>query len=426
MRVIDLREDPSLDIPRPEPGDEPLEAVRAIIDRVRREGDGALIELTERFDGVRLDDLRVPPEDVEEAAASAPLSLTEAMHEAAARIRAFAERQALRPWRAEVGGGTIGENVYPVPRAGIYVPGGLAAYPSSVLMCGVPAQVAGVPEVVLCTPPSADGTVAGAILAAAHVAGIDRVYRVGGAQAIAAMAFGTETIPRVDAIVGPGNVYVALAKREVAGLVQIDSIAGPSEIAVVAGPGSDPEVLAADLIAQAEHGPHGSFLLVTWDDGLVPAVEEALAARLDRIGASADLRRALAEGCSAILVAGPEQGIEAVNRFGPEHLELIFDGAAEAADRVTGAGAIFLGPWSPVSLGDYLAGTSHVLPTGGAARWSSGLRTSHFQKTSAVILHARVSLERALPLVRAFAGHEGLPNHARALEARLGEDGSRP
>lgn len=422
MRTYDLRIDRTLPVPRPGTADEPLEAVRAILDRVRAEGDQALVELTERFDGVRLDGLRVPEEEIEEAASAVSPALVQAFEEAAARIRAFAEHQALRPWRAEVGGGLIGENVFPIQRAGIHVPGFRATYPSSVLMCAVPAAVAGVPEVVLCTPPGPDGRVRAPTLAAARVAGVREVYRVGGAQAVAAMAYGTQSIRKVDAIVGPGNVYVALAKREVAGMVQIDSVAGPSEIAVVAGPEADPEVLAADLVAQAEHGPDGSFLLITWDVEVAGATAKALEARLDRTAAPEELRAALDAGCAAVLVAGPDEAIDALNRFAPEHAELIFEGAEEAVGGAARAGAVFVGPWSPVALGDYLAGTSHVLPTGGAARWAGGLRTSHFQKASAVIVHGRDSLTEALPHVRAFAAAEGLPNHARALEVRLGEE----
>ncbi|MGH2705838.1 MAG: histidinol dehydrogenase [Actinomycetota bacterium] len=424
MRRIDLRSDPTADIPRPDPGAEPLDAVRRVLEKVRSEGDAALRELTERFDGARLAGLRVDPAEIANAAATAPSDLLDTLTEAAARIRAVSEHQALEPWRAEIGGGIVGETVHAVERAGIYVPGGRAAYPSSVLMCAVPAKVAGVGSVALCTPPAPDGSVPQATLAAAHIAAVDEVYRIGGAQAIAAMAFGTESIRKVDVIVGPGNLYVALAKREVAGLVQIDSIAGPSEIAVVTGR-ADPAVLAADLIAQAEHGPHGSFLLITWSDALADEVGEALEKTMAEIAATDDLRDALEEGTVAVLVSGPEQALDAVNRFAPEHVELIFDHAERALGRLTNAGAVFVGPWSPVSLGDYLAGSNHVLPTAGAGRHASGLRTSHFQKATAFVVYDRPGLERALPFVRSFAAAEGLPNHARALEVRL-LDGKAP
>jgi histidinol dehydrogenase len=435
MRTIDLRSDPHTPIPRPVTGDEAgsaaLEAVRGVIADVRRRGDAALRELTQRFDGARLDALRVPEQDIKAAAAAAPERLLDAMHEAAARIRAFAEHQRIAPWKATIGGASVGETVQPLGRAGVYVPGGRAAYPSSVLMCAVPASVAGVAEVALCTPPAADGSVPAPTLAAAHVAGVTEVYRVGGAQAVAAMAYGTASIPAVEVIVGPGNIYVALAKREVAGVVQIDNVAGPSEIAIVAGDGIDPAIVAgdgvdpaivaADLIAQAEHGPNGSFPLITWDEALVPTVEAALERTLAAIDAGPDLRSILEAGCSAVLVAGQEQGLEAAERFAPEHIELIFEGAAEAAEHLRNAGAIFVGPWSPVSLGDYLAGSNHVLPTAASARFASGLRTSHFQRSSAVIAGNRDSLQAARRHVAAFAEAEGLPNHARAVEARFHE-----
>ncbi len=393
--------------------------VHEILAVVRAGGDRVVRELTDRFDGIWVTEFQVPPEEIEEAAASAPAPFMAALEEAAARIRAFAERQRLQPWQAEVGGGVIGELVRPVERAGLYVPGGRAAYPSSVLMCAIPAAVAGVPEVALCTPPGEDGRVPWPTLAAAHVAGVREVYRVGGAQAIAALAFGTESIPKVEVIVGPGNLYVALAKREVAGLVAIDSVAGPSEIAIVAGDQPDPGVIAADLISQAEHGPDGSFLLITWEEELIGEVEKAMAQILADVDASQGLREAVEQGSSAVLVSGVDQALEAVNRFAPEHLELLFEGAEAALQGVRHAGAVFVGPYSPVSLGDYLAGTNHVLPTAGAARFASGLRTSHFQKTSGLVVYDRDSLERSLPSLKVIAEAEGLPNHARAVEARF-------
>jgi histidinol dehydrogenase len=419
MRTLDLRADPSAPIPRPAPGAEPLDAVRAIIAAVRERGDAAVREFTERFDGARLAELAVPAAEIKAAAAAAPPALVAAMHEAAERIRAFAEHQMIQPWQATIAGSLLGETVQPLGRAGIYVPGGRAAYPSSVLMSAVPAAVAGVPEVALCTPPAADGSVPAATLAAASIAGVTEVYRVGGAQAIAALAYGTESIPKVDVIAGPGNLYVALAKREVSGTVQIDSVAGPSEIAIVAGPGTDPALVAADLIAQAEHGPLGSFPLITWDEALPAAVEAALEEALQAVDASPALLAALDDGCLAVLAGGQEQAIEAAERFAPEHIELIFDGAEEAARTLRNAGAIFVGRWTPVSLGDYLAGSNHVLPTAASARFASGLRTAHFQRASAVIVATEASLAASREPLRVFAEAEGLPNHARAVDARF-------
>lgn len=426
MRTIDLRADPQAPIPRPATdqaaADAALASVRSTIAQVRERGDAALRELIERFDGARIDELRVSDGELKAAAAAAPEALLDAIHEAAARIRAFASHQLVAPWAATIGGATVGETVQALDRAGLYVPGGRAAYPSSVLMCAVPAAVAGVREVALCTPPAADGTVPAPTLAAAHVAGITEVYRVGGPGAVAAMAYGTESIPAVEVIVGPGNLYVALAKREVSGDVQIDNVAGPSEIAIVADASAPAGVVAADLIAQAEHGPHGAFPLITWDEGLVAEVEAALEEALASIGAGPELRGSLDAGCCGVLVPGVEEALEAAERFAPEHIELLFDGAEEAAGRLRNAGAIFVGPWAPVSLGDYLAGSNHVLPTAASARFASGLRASHFQRASAFIVGNRASLQAARPHVAAFAAAEGLPNHARAVEARFAAD----
>ena len=419
MRVVDLRRDPGLPIPRPETGEGPVDAVRAILREVRERGDAALLEFTERFDGVRLASLRVPAEELEQAAASVPPALKEAFFESAGRIRVFAQHQALQPWRTEVGGGVVGETVHPLDRAGIYVPGGRASYPSSVLMSAIPATVAGVAEIALCVPPGRDGRVPAVTLAAAHMAGVTEVYSVGGAQAIAALAYGTASIPKVDVIVGPGNVYVALAKQEVAGTVGIDSVAGPSEVAIVADAGCDLDVLALDLIAQAEHGPLGSFLLVTWDEAIVPEVAARIQRHLDEQGRPEALVAALEEGTTAVLVSDVDQAIEAVNRFAPEHLELIFEGAEKALEEVRACGAAFVGLWSPVALGDYVGGTNHVLPTAGAGRWASGLRTSHFQTTTSFTHYGREALAASLRHIQAFAAAEGLLNHARSVEARF-------
>ena len=421
MRIVDLRDDPE-GLTRPPVAEGPVAAVREILEDVRTRGDAAVFEYTKRFDGVALENLRVPKADIEGAAESLPEDVLGAIEEASVRIRAFAERQLVESWTAEVGGGRIGEQVSPVDRAGAYVPGGKAAYPSSVLMTVVPAKVAGVKEIVLCVPPGAGGKVSRVTLAAAGICGIDEVYAVGGAQAIAAMAFGTETIRPVQVIVGPGNVYVALAKREVAGHVGIDSVAGPSEIAIVADQTASPRVMAHDLIAQAEHGPHGLLVLVTWVEDLPKRVAAGVSSVLDEVGATAALRAAVDEGFVAVLVHGLDHAAEAMNELAPEHLELVFDGAEEELHRFKNAGAIFAGPYSPVSLGDYFAGTNHVLPTGGAARWASGLRASHFQKASAVVVHTRDSLQSSRDAIRALAEVEGLPNHTRAVETRFDQN----
>lgn len=421
MKTLDLRKDPDLGIPRPSSGEGEIAAVREILHEVRKGGDEALVALTERLDGVLLDagGLRVPADEIESAHRASPKPLLAAIEEAVSRLGEFCERQRLQPWKASIGGGALGESVHPVEVAGFYAPGGRAAYPSVVVMCAVPARVAGVERKVLCVPPLSDGTVPRSVLAAAHICGIEEVYRLGGAQAIGAMAFGTETVPKVDVIAGGGGIWVALAKREVAGLVAIDSVAGPSEIAIVADRSADPRLVAADLVAQAEHGPHGAFIFVSWDEELIAEIQSALQKRLDENDASDDLRATVEAGTIAALVNNLDQAIKVVTKFAPEHLELICEGADEAAGRVRNAGAVFVGPYSPVSLGDYLAGSNHTLPTMGSARWASGLRVSLFQRATAVIRHDRESLAAALPHVQALAEAEGLPNHARAVEARF-------
>lgn len=422
MRFIDLKAVPEIGIPRPPTGGQPVEAVREIVQKVIDEADRALFELTERFDKVKLDSLRVPQEEIDAAYKASPPQLVTALREAAARIRTFARHQALQPWEAEIGGGMMGETVHPVARAGCYVPGGRASYPSSVLMTAIPASVAGVPEIALCVPPASDGSLPQATLAAARVAGVTEVYRVGGAQAIAAMAYGTESIPKVEVIVGPGNIYVALAKQQVAGLVGIDSIAGPSEIAVVTDGESDPRVIAYDLLAQAEHGPDGTFALVTWKEEALVYVAQELTLILSEIDASDQLRAAIERGCVGVAVKDLDHAAQAINEFAPEHLELLFEGAENEYERFKYAGAIFVGLWSPVPFGDYVAGSNHVLPTGGGARWASGLRTSHFQRTSAVVRHTKASLSAAAAHIEALAEAEGLVNHGRAVRARFADE----
>ncbi|HLF70331.1 MAG TPA: histidinol dehydrogenase, partial [Actinomycetota bacterium] len=347
MERLDLRGSPDLSITRPPVASEPIETVRNIIEDVRTRGDRALREMTLRFDGVAVEELRVPGGVIDASLRETPAPIREALELAAANIRRFATAQLVHPWSETIDGATVGEAVTPVGRAGAYVPGGRATYPSTVLMSAIPASVAGVVELALCVPPGPDGEVPSVTLAAAAIAGVSEVYRVGGAQAIAAMAFGTESIPKVDVIVGPGNIYVALAKREVSGYVGIDSVAGPSEIAIVADGTADPTAIAYDLIAQAEHGPDGSFVLVTWDEALASAVDGALNRSFTEIGAGDALRTALERGSVVALVQDLSQAITVVDRFAPEHLELIFDGAQDAAGSFRNAGAIFVGPYSP-------------------------------------------------------------------------------
>jgi histidinol dehydrogenase len=409
------------------PTDRGLEGtVREIVELVRARGDAALRELTERFDGCRIDEIEVGQSTLDAAAAGVGDPLRRALELAAEQIRAC--HAALR---ADVASGPIDHarrgvavrgETRPVDRAGCYVPGGLATYPSTVLMTVVPAKLAGVAEVVLCVPPSADGSVPAATLAAARVAGADRVFRVGGAQAIAALAYGTETIPRVDVVVGPGNRFVTEAKRQVVGRVGIDSLAGPSEVVVVADDSVDPRIVAADLIAQAEHGPGGRAVVVTWDEGVADKVEVEVHALLASTDRRDEATATLRSGGSVVLVDGRDAAIDVVNAIAPEHLELVCGGADALVDRVRHAGAVFVGPWASAVVGDYVAGTNHVLPTGATARFASALGIDTFRKHMHVVTLDRDALAGLAPSLVALTEAEGLTAHRDAVLLRLGED----
>ncbi len=399
-----------------------LEAdVRGLVDHVRMRGDEALLELTERFDGVALaaDRIRVDPAEIDKARKLVPPELVDALEVMSERLRSTCERQAPSSWMEESVDEVVGEIVRPLRRVGIYVPGGRAAYPSSVIMAVVPARVAGVEGIALCSPPDRGGEVSEAVLAACAIAGVDEVYRMGGAQAIAAFAYGTETVRPVDKVVGPGNAFVTLAKRAVAGWIGTDSEAGPTEIAVIADGSAAPDVLAADIIAQAEHGPHGTHALITWVPELIQSVNATLEFLVASHERPEDVENALTEGGRAVLVRDLEHAIDTANAFAPEHLELIVAGAMDALDRVRNAGAVFVGRMSPVSVGDYVAGTNHVLPSGGSARWASGLGVQDFVKRIYICGMEESALTRLAPHVEALASAEGLHAHARAVRVRL-------
>jgi histidinol dehydrogenase len=392
---------------------------RAILDRVRAEGDAALIALALELDGARLASLRVSPEEIAAAAEEVPAELRSAIDAAASRLRDLAAEQLPHEWSRTVDGVTFGEVVRPLRRAGCYVPGGRATYPSTVLMTAVPARAAGVDEVVVCTPPREDGSVSPAVRYACAATGVDELYRVGGAQAIAAMAYGTESVERVDAIVGPGNPWVTAAKAEVAseGAVGIDGLAGPTELVLVADATTDPEVVAADLIAQAEHDPLAEAYLVTWDDSLPPAV----AALIDAAAEGAPRGEILAASlpnARAIVVRDAEQAAEVADGIAPEHLQIVTDDPHGFLKRVRSFGAAFLGPHTAVSLGDYGVGSNHVLPTMGTARFASGLRAADFVTVSSVVEASLEGLATAGDDVARLARAEGLEGHARAVEVR--------
>ncbi len=396
---------------------EPLDTVRAIIADVRARGDAALRDLTARFDGCTLDTIAVPSAVMASALEEIPAPLRDALEYAAGEIRVYHEAERVDPVTVTRAGVDVRERIVPVDRAGCYVPGGRAAYPSTVLMTAIPARVAGVAEVVLCAPPGADGAVPTATLAAAALAGVDQVYRVGGAQAIAALAYGTESIRPVDVVVGPGNVYVALAEREVAGQVGV-APAGPSEVVVVADAGADPDLVAADLAAQAEHGPGGAAMLVTWEETLVDAVDAALAARVEVAPRRTEIEATLRTGGRAVLVRDADQALEVTNVVAPEHLELLTADPDALVPRVRNAGAVFVGPWTPATVGDYVAGVNHVLPTARAARFASALRVDTFCKHIHVVRASEDALGRLAPHIEALADAEGLPEHARSVALR--------
>jgi histidinol dehydrogenase len=427
LRRLDLR-GAGLDLrdrlPRPAQAAEgPLAAVQAILADVRERGDAAVREYTARFDGAAPDSLRVDPAELTAALDRISPDLRAALQLAHDNIRAYHETQVVPEVDHERDGIVVRDLRRPVDRAGLYVPGGRASYPSTVLMTAVPARVAGVPELVLCVPPRVvDGvaSVPDEVLAAAAIAGVDELYAIGGAQAIAAMAYGTESMAPVDVIVGPGNVYVALAKREVAGVVGIpSSFAGPSEVVVVAD-GSAPAAYAAvDVVLQAEHGPDGLAWLVTWDEQVAEEVTAELTRIVEASPRRAEITSTLDGGGYAVVCDGPEQALAVANAIAPEHLELMVADPDALLPLVRHAGAVFCGPWAPASVGDYLAGPNHVLPTNGSARFSEALRVDDFVKHIHVVTLDQAALARVAPALTALADAEGLVSHADSVRMRL-------
>jgi histidinol dehydrogenase len=422
-------------LPAPAPAaDGPVQAVREILAAVKAGGDEAVGELTLRFDGVRASSLRVPAEEIAAARRSIAPAVLEALEEAARAVRQFheAERAAHRGFEHTGEDGiSTRELLVPVNRAGCYAPGGRAPLASSVLMTAIPARVAGVDEVVLCSPPGPDGHVSAPVLAAAAVAGVDEVYAIGGAQAVAALAYGTATVRSVDMIAGPGNLYVATAQRLVAeqGVVGVPTaFAGPSEVVVVADDSAPAAFAAIDIVVQAEHGPDGLSWLVTWSEEVAAAVEEEVERLVAEAPRRAEVSATLERGGWSVLVDGPAHAIDVCNVVAPEHLELITADPEALVPLVRSAGAVFCGPWAPASVGDYIAGPSHVLPTARSARFSSALGTDDFLKRVHVVSLGPEALSKVAPQVAALAGAEGLAAHAlsvlsRADEASAGQPG---
>jgi len=400
--------------------EEIIAATARIVNDVRDRGDAALLEYTAKFDKAELTEMLVTRDEIEMAIAQVGDEFLDAISAAAGAIEDFHKRQVPQSWfTTQEGGVFLGQKVTALRRVGIYVPGGRACYPSSVLMNAIPAQVAGVDEIVMVVPPDADGTVNPYTLAAAAEAGVDEIYKVGGAQAVAALAYGTETIERVDKVVGPGNAYVTAAKKLVMGACGIDMLAGPSEVLVLADETAIPAFVAIDLMAQAEHDPRAATYLVTTDPDLPDAVEEALEALLTESPRGDITRRSLQDNGVAIVCADIVSALDAVDLIAPEHLEVQMADAFDLLGSIRNAGAIFLGHWTPESVGDYVAGPNHVLPTGGTARFSSPLSVDDFVKKSSVISYSVEALEIDGPTAMILAEREGLWAHGAAVGLRL-------
>ena len=395
------------------------DAVAAIVSEVRAGGDKALRDCTERFDGVKLDSLEVMPWELDEAFQTVEQEFVEILTEAKENISAFHRKQVRGNFclnkRRSI---QLGQIITPIERVGLYVPGGTAAYPSTVLMDAIPAKIAGCKTIVMVTPPGRDGKVNPAILVAAKIAGVDRIYKVGGAQAVAALAYGTESVPKVDKIVGPGNAFVAEAKKQVFGVVSIDMIAGPSEILVIADKSCNPVFVAADLLSQAEHDRNASAVLVTDSFDLAYRVRNELERQIPLLPRGEIARASIDKNGKIIIAASIEEAIEVSNEIAPEHLELSVAYAKKYVPLVKNAGSVFIGKHCPEALGDYFAGPNHTLPTGGTARFSSPLSVDDFVKKTQTIYYSKNALEKVSDKIALFAGKEGLDAHARSVTVR--------
>ncbi len=394
--------------------------VSDIIENVRKNGDKALFEYCEKFDGAKLESMEVTRAELDEAMTLVEPEFVEVLKKAAANIKKFHEKQVRHGFIINDENGIVtGQKVIPIDRAGLYVPGGTAAYPSTVLMNAIPAKIAGCRQVVIVTPPSKDGKINPAILAAANIAGVDKIFKVGGAQAVAALAYGTETVPQVDKIVGPGNAFVAEAKRQVFGRVSIDMIAGPSEILVVADGKSNPKFVAADLLSQAEHDKLASAVLVTDSEDLAKAVADELEVQIPQLE-RAEIARASIDNNGKIIVAeNLKTVIEIANEIAPEHLELCVDNPFDYLDGIRHAGSIFMGRYCPEALGDYLSGANHTLPTSGTAKFSSPLSVDDFVKKTQYTYYTEEALSRVAKDIDRFARKEGLTAHAKSATVRF-------
>ncbi|MBR4427210.1 MAG: histidinol dehydrogenase [Spirochaetales bacterium] len=395
------------------------DVVSVILKSVKERGDDALREYTKRFDDAEIDSIEVPKSEIEAAAESMDSSFMSVLYKAADNIRNYHSRQKRESFMvSEKDGVVLGQKIVPVSVAGIYVPGGTAAYPSTVLMDTIPAKIAGVGQVVMVSPPGKDGKLSKEVLAAAYVAGVDRVFRIGGAQAIAALAYGTETVPRADKIVGPGNIFVAEAKKEVSGIVGIDMIAGPSEILIIADAASNPKVIAADMLSQAEHDRNASAVLVTDSKALADEVANELELQLNTLPREGIARASIESNGKIIIASSIDQAIEISDRIAPEHLEVCVNNPFDYLDKIKNAGSVFLGRNCPEALGDYLAGPNHTLPTSGTARFSSPLGVDDFIKKYQFTYYTKKALDAVASDIALFARREGLEAHARSALIR--------
>ncbi len=396
--------------------------VRDIIDNVKANGDKALYEYCEKFDKAKLSSLEVTNEEIDEAFAAVEPQFIEILKQAAENIRTFHKQQVRQSFILNGDGYVTGQKITPIEKVGLYVPGGTAAYPSTVLMDSIPAKIAGCEEICITTPPSADGKVNPAILAAAKIAGVDRIFKIGGAQAVAALAYGTETVPKVDKIVGPGNAFVAEAKRQVFGLVSIDMIAGPSEILVIADGKSNPKFVAADLLSQAEHDKMASAVLVTDSAELAEKVSAELERQIPLLPRAEIARISIDNNGKIIVADNLFDVIDVANEIAPEHLELSVDNPFDYLDKIKNAGSIFMGRYCPEALGDYFAGPNHTLPTSGTARFSSPLSVDDFVKKSQYTYYTEDALKKSAESVAFFAEKEGLSAHARSVTVRFEDE----
>ena len=396
------------------------ESVRQIVEDVMTGGDAAVKKYTRKFDGVSVDGLAVSGAEIDEAFASVSPRFLEVVKKSAENIAEFHSKQIKSGFEINRDGVTLGQKYTAVEKAGLYVPGGTASYPSTVLMNAVPAKIAGVGEIIMCTPPSKNGKVRAEILAAAKIAGVDRIYKCGGAQAIAAMAYGTESIPKVYKIVGPGNIFVALAKKLVFGTVSIDMIAGPSEILVVADGKADARHVAADMLSQAEHDKLASAVLVTDSAVLAKDVAAEIDRQLETLPRREIASASIENNGKIIVTDSIERAVEVANAIAPEHLEMCVENPRAWLDKIKNAGSVFLGGYTPEALGDYYAGPNHTLPTGGSAKFSSPLSVDDFLKKTQYIMYSAEALEKAAADVEYFAESEGLDGHARSVKIRAG------